>query len=156
MLVTHPQLRREIECRLQKILSLMKHDDLCAKAMQEWIYAIVLLETAHKRGLQCVAVENTLDLIRHGVLLLDGILSRINSQESCGWRASRPFGPIVEAHHKGEGEKNHPDSAVFTTASKRVRLSFEEVLKGRYNVLSVAALEVLSEGWLHYSERSRH
>jgi len=122
----------------------MKHENLCEKALQEWLSAIMHLVSDHHTGHPCVAAENTLQSIRYGVSLVDGILSRITKHDNWGWKVPRSFAAIAEAYYTGEGEKSHATPVVFPTAPNRTRLSYEEFLKGNY-ALSVDTLKVLQK-----------
>jgi len=89
MLATHPYMRKEIKSRRKSIFSFIKHDDLYAKALQEWISAIMHPRLDHHLGLPCATIEDTLMSIRAGVSLVDKILHRIRDQKIRGWRMVR-------------------------------------------------------------------
>ena len=145
MQATHPRLQEQIKCRREKILLLLKLDDLCARALQEWISAIMHLESQHKTGRHRTAAKNTLQRISYGVTLIDGILSRIKRQVDAGWEVPRSYVPLAESRYKAEVEKRQPVPVTAPSASNfSTCLSFEEVVEAGY-IVSVDALKVLQK-----------
>ena len=148
MLASYPHLTAEIERRRKGIISLMKYEDLCGKALQEWFSAIMHLRSEHHTGLPCAVIENTMQSIRYGVALVDDILARITKHGNCGWRVPRSFAPIAEAYCRGEGEESQLVPVVFPTSPNRTRLSHEEFQK-HHHVLSLDTLRVLqTDGYI--------